>query len=266
MFWPLSGIYYLLPIKLLLLISILYVTISIINKIHKILSLLMLTFLSIMIFIPDSGFIKTNLHPKLISWNVARNTTTSEDILDFVNEHKAETFVFIEFDSEKRSEAKKNNLDKLLPKYDLHLLSGNMAILTKSGSEVAKLDSLTDSYNNFNILECDNILYAIVDIGSWPLYNRAKPFGMLKNLIAKYGVDIICGDFNTPYGSILFRDIFKNYNCGNTDMMNGRDTWPSCFPIVSLDHIFVSKKYKINSYMPITNCKTDHYPLEVNYK
>ena len=220
----------------------------------------------LIILTSDSGFIKNNLSPNLILWNVARDKTTSEDLVNFANRHKAEVYVFIEFDKKKRKEAKKPDLDILLPDYRIHRLSGNMTIIVRKGFEVNRIDSLNDSYNYFNIVESNGIKYAIVDIGSWPLYNRAKPFNLLYQLVLKYDIDIIAGDFNTPYNSIHFEEFLQKYNCGNTEFKYGRETWPSHFPLVSLDHILISTRFKINSYMPINNYETDHYPLQINYE
>lgn len=201
----------------------------------------------------------------MVLWNVARDKTTEKDLAEFVIKHESEVYIFIEFDKKKLREAEKLNFDKLLPNYILHRLSGNTAILTESEFELNRIDSLNDYYNYFNIVKSNQIVYAIVDIGSWPFYNRSKPFAMLYQLVKKYDVDIIAGDFNTPYNSVHFEEFFQNYNCGNTEMEYGRDTYPSCFPLVSLDHMLVSKKYNVISYKPEIDCLSDHYPLLLNY-
>lgn len=264
--WPVSGIFYLLPFRLLLLISITYIIISLKNKAHRITSIISFVLILLILLSSGSGFIENNLPPNLILWNVARDKTTDEDLAEFVMKHQAEVFIFIEFDKKKRSEAKKLDLDKLLPNYRLNRLSGNTAILTKNKLKVTRIDSLNDYYNYFNIVESDGIVYAIVDIGSWPLKNRAKPFEMLYKLVTKYNVDIIAGDFNTPYNSVHFGKFFENYICGNTELKYGRETFPSYIPLVALDHIIISTKFKIKNYMPIKSYGTDHYPLQLNYE
>ena len=129
--WPLSGIFYLLPLRLLLLISIAYVVFVLKNKIQRIVSIILFVLILLIILTSRSGFIENNLSPNLILWNVARDKTTSEDLVNFANRHKAEVYVFIEFDKKKMKEAQKLDLDKLLPDYGIHRLSGNMAILIK---------------------------------------------------------------------------------------------------------------------------------------
>jgi len=220
--WPLSGIFYLLPLRLLLLISIIYVVLVLKSKVHRIVSIILFILILLVILTSSSGFIENNLSPNFILWNTARDKTTSEDLANFVNRHKAEVYVFIEFDSKKRKEANKLDLDEMLHDYRIYRLSGNMAIIVGKGFEVNRIDSLNDSYNYFNIVESNGIKYAIVDIGSWPLYNRAKPFGLLYQLVSKYEVDIIAGDFNTPYNSIHFEEFLLNYNCGNTEIKHGQ--------------------------------------------
>ena len=251
---------------MLLLISIVYIVVALKNKIHSIVSAILFILIFLIILTSGSGFIENDLPPKLIVWNVARDNTTSEDITNFVTEQKADVFIFIEFDKKIKEEAKKLDMEELTQEYSLHLLSGNTAILVSKGFEVNRIDSLNDSYNYFNIVESNGIKYAIVDIGSWPLYNRAKPFNMLFQLAKKYDVDIIAGDFNTPYNSVHFDEFFQNYNCGNTEMRSGRETWPSYFPLVSLDQILVSKKFKIINYKPEVYCLSDHYPLFLNFE
>ena len=264
--WFLSGIYYLLPFKILLFISILYLSVSIKNKIHRILSILITILIVLILTLTGSGFIQSNQPAKLISWNIARDRTASEEIAGFVNRHESEIYIFIEFDKQKKKEAKKLNLNNLLPNYTIHRRSGNMAMMVKSEFEFTRLDSLNDRYNYFNIVEANGIKYAIVDIGSWPFKNRAKPFKMLDDLVLKYDVDIIAGDFNTPYNSVHFDALLQKYNCGNTDFRYHRETFPSCLPLVSLDNILISKRYLITKYQPEKNCLSDHFPLLLNYK
>lgn len=264
--WPLSGIFYLLPFRLLLLISIIYVISALKNKIHRIASITLFILILLITLASGSGFIENNLPPNLILWNAARNKTTSEDIADFVNQHEAEVYIFIEFDKKKKREATKFHLDKLLPDHRLHRLSGAMAVIVEEELEFTRIDSLNDGYNYFNIVEANGIKYAIVDIGSWPLYNRAKPFNMLYGLVSKYDVDIIAGDFNTPYNSIHFEKFFQDYNCGKTEFRYNRETFPSCLPLVSLDNILVSKRFKITNYQPEKTCVSDHYSLLLNYQ
>lgn len=250
----------------MLLISIIYVIFSLNNKVHRIASIISFVLILSILLSSGSGFIENDLPPKLILWNIARDKTTEEDLAEFVIKHQAEVFIFIEFDMKKRSEAKKLNLDNLLPNYRLNRLSGNTAIITKNELEVNRIDSLNDYYNFFNIVESDGIVYAIVDIGSWPLKNRAKPFEMLYKLVSKYNVDIIAGDFNTPYNSVHFGKFFENYICGNTEQKQGRETFPSYIPLVALDHILISTKFKIKNYIPIKSYGSDHYPLQLNYE
>jgi len=264
--WPLSGIYYLFPIRVLLFISIIYFFFAFKNKMHLIASVVFFILFFLITLTADSGFIENDLPPKLILWNVARDKTTSEDLTDFITQQKADVYIFIEFDKKKGSEAEKLDLNKLLSSYNLYRLRGNTAISVKKNFEVTRVDSLDDSNNYFNIVESNGIIYAVVDIGSWPFYNRAKPFNMLNQLLTKYDVDIIAGDFNTPFNSIHFEELFHNYNCGDTEMKYGRETWPSFFPLVSLDHILVSKTFKIISYKPEKNCLSDHYPILLNYE
>ena len=264
--WPLSGIFYLLPFQLLLLISIIYVIFALKNKVHGIASIVLFALILLIILTSGSGFIKNDLPPNLVLWNVARDKTKSEDLTNFVAKQKADVYIFIEFDKKKKRDAKKLDFDQMVPNYNVQRLGGNTAILVKNKFKVIQIDSLNDSYNYFNIVESNGIKYAIVDIGSWPLYNRAKPFDLLHQLILKYDVDIIAGDFNTPYNSVHFEEFFQNYNCGNTEMKHGRETWPSCFPLVSLDNILVSTRFKIHSYKPFKGCDSDHLPLQVSYK
>ena len=264
--WPLSGIYYLLPLHILLALSIIYSFISIGNKLHRNLSILFIALILFILTFTDSGFIESKESAKLISWNIARDRTTSEEVAEFVNKHKAEIFIFIEFDKKSIKNAKKLDLNKLIPEYKIHRLSGNMAILVRDEFSFTRFDSLTDRYNYFNIVKANGIRYAVVDVGSWPLYNRAKPFDMLFDLVTEYKVDIIAGDFNTPYATIHFEKFLENYNCGKSEKPYGRTTWPSYFPFVSLDHILVSKKYKITKYQPEKICVSDHYPLLLSYE
>jgi len=258
--WPSSFIFYFTPFNLLLVISILFFVFAIFFKINRVAATIYLIFIISLLLFNRSGFIENDLEADLICWNVARQKTSSLDILKFVDKNPADSYVFIEYERG----ISKEGLPDLLNEYNFINLPGNKVIYTKIDShEIIK--SFSKGKNNFNIVRMGDKVYLIADVESWPFYNRKRPFEMLYSLLDEYDVDIICGDFNTPYDSVYFDKLREKFNCGITENIYGRSTWPTFFPFASIDHIFISKKYKIKSYDVIDNKLTDHFPLKINF-
>lgn len=260
--WPISGFYYVLPFKLLIILLALFFFISLITKSLRIFSVVIILFLGSIFITEETGFINSNQNIDLILWNVAREKTSSKNIADFVESYPAKNYVFIEYDANEDSNKNKGKIPSLIKDYHLFKIPGNISILSKYNN-FSIVDSIL-AYDKFWVVTINHINYLIVDIGSWPFYNRSKSFKIINNLLNKYDIDIICGDFNTPFDSIHYKSILVSYKCGIKENKYGRDTWPTFLPFTSIDHIFVANKYVIENYSIINITLTDHFPLQIS--
>jgi endonuclease/exonuclease/phosphatase family metal-dependent hydrolase len=80
---------------------------------------------------------------------------------------------------------------------------------------------------------------------------------------------ILCGDFNALPNSPVYRRITGNLNDAQRSFKERRPrgTWPVQFPILRIDHMFLSPDIKVHNVIvpknPLTRIASDHLPLVV---
>lgn len=79
---------------------------------------------------------------------------------------------------------------------------------------------------------------------------------------------ILCGDFNALPGSAAHRRMLHHLRDVHADALTpqrGRRTFPTRYPLASLDHMFLSEHIKVDHVevvrTPLTRIASDHYPL-----
>ena len=96
---------------------------------------------------------------------------------------------------------------------------------------------------------------------------REGKWHLLTQLIKEKQNTIILGDFNLPFESKYFKSIKQNFNHAFNEKGNGfRETWFWNFPLLSLDHIWVSKDLKILKTQKINTFKSDHSMIKTFIK
>ena len=80
----------------------------------------------------------------------------------------------------------------------------------------------------------------IVDIHSWPFYDRRKPIEeSFKRAGKEKGAAIVVGDFNTPLDSVWYNQIGKDWRNALEQRGDCIATWPRVAPVLSIDQIWV---------------------------
>ncbi len=114
---------------------------------------------------------------------------------------------------------------------------------------------------NFSTFKTD--FYA-VDVNSSLLVPRKEELVFLNSTIQSKKQSVILGDFNLPYESKFFKHVKTLFNHAFTEKGNGfRETWFWNLPLLSLDHIWVSKDLKIVKAEIINTWKSDHSMVKV---
>ncbi|HEY3377042.1 MAG TPA: endonuclease/exonuclease/phosphatase family protein [Armatimonadota bacterium] len=73
---------------------------------------------------------------------------------------------------------------------------------------------------------------------------------------------LIAGDFNTPPRGIIYRQLTQHYVDAFSAAGFGTGyTYPARFPIMQIDHLFVSNTIGIRCCTPITATASDHLPV-----
>jgi endonuclease/exonuclease/phosphatase family metal-dependent hydrolase len=83
---------------------------------------------------------------------------------------------------------------------------------------------------------------------------------------------VLCGDFNARPGSRVHRRVqqrLRDVHAG-LQMRRQRRTFPTRYPVVSLDHVFLSAEFEVCHVevvrTPLTRVASDHYPLLVELR
>ncbi|RIK78071.1 hypothetical protein DCC62_08420 [candidate division KSB1 bacterium] len=187
---------------------------------------------------------------KLFFWNAANNRRAGE-ITDYVQNFNADIIGFVEAGIGKKKVVTWQNV---FPNYEVHVLPGDMALLTKGKILSTESGSLSKR-GRFNLLKValeGRFFYVLlVDIDGDPLRSRAPAFEQLAEMIRFYAHEnlIVMGDFNTPLDSILFEP-FRQYlaHAFESAGMGFSPSWPVPLPVLVIDHIWVSKK------LTVVNC------------
>jgi hypothetical protein len=166
-------------------------------------------------------------------------------------------------------ESEKNNIQELQSKYpnyyfyksvrEIYIFSKN-PILIKS-EESSKYNS---TVINFKTNEMN---FFAVDVTGSQDVPRTWELGFVNKLITKSPNTIIIGDFNVPFESKNLKKIKTNFNHAFNEKGNGfRETWFWNIPLLSLDHIWVSKDLEILKTQKINTFKSDHCMLKTYIK
>lgn len=185
---------------------------------------------------------------KLFFWNAARNKKAGE-IADYVNRFNADVIGIVEAGT--KTKKARNLLKNAFPSYNVEILTGEMAFITR-GEILAKESGSLGRRGRFNLLKValngEQFHVLLVDIDGDPLRSRAPAFEPLAKMIRAYSQAnlIVMGDFNTPLDSFLF-DSFRQYltHAFESGGNGFAETWPMPLPVLAIDHIWVSKKIKV---------------------
>ena len=249
--------YYAFPIPIIIVI-ILVLSIFLKKKSRKynlvLVSVLLLIWLSRSFKIHFSNNIKeTDL--EIVFWNASRNNGFEEAFIE--NNEIPDILILVE--------SKKNNLNKLQLKYPdfyFYEMQREMYIFSKTQIQIDKTE--ISKYNttvlNFKIQEIN--FYAIDVTGSTDV-PRSWELEFVDKAITQTKSTVILGDFNVPFESKYLDNIKSNFNHAFNEKGNGfRETWFWNIPLLSLDHIWVSKDLKILKTEKTGTFKSDHSMLK----
>ena len=108
--------------------------------------------------------------------------------------------------------------------------------------------------------------YAVDISANVKFFRKPVPKDILFN-VKTDAETIILGDFNMPYESMYLKNFKKKYQHAFTEKGNGfRETWFWNIPLLSLDHIWVSKDLEILKVDKISTTKSDHSMLKMYLK
>lgn len=248
-----SLIFYMFPLPIIITI-ILALSVLLNKKIRKI-NLLIATLLLLIWMVRSfkinfSETIKDS-DLEIVFWNSSRK----RGFLDAFEENKGVPDVLV------LAEGNKNNMDALqrkYPNYHFYLSEKEIAIFSKT--PINNIEEKKDLYGTTVIrFKVHAIDFFAVDVTGSTDVPRKWSLDFINSDLKNKKNKIILGDFNTPFESKFLNDIKTDFNHAFSEKGNGfRETWFWNIPLLSLDHIWVSKDLKILKTQKIGTFKSDH--------
>jgi hypothetical protein len=137
----------------------------------------------------------------------------------------------------------KYKIEKELHDYKVEYLKSNMIVASKD--KIETLNSIQINQNlNLNHIRVGNQTYLLVDIYASPIHNKKDALNNVIEYANKNSIDVILGDFNTPFESIHFKKFKSKYTSLRTYQKGFSATWPFGIPLLELDQIWLKNEIK----------------------
>lgn len=159
------------------------------------------------------------------------------------------------------SEPKESNFKALqlkYPNYFFYKSEGEIEVFSKSPLLIIK-DVKSKFRTSVVHFKTKGIEFYAIDVMGSTDVPRSWELNFVNSVVKNIENTVVLGDFNLPYESLLFKDIKENYNHFFSKNGNGfRETWLWNLPILSLDHIWISKDLDIINSRKINTMQSDH--------
>lgn len=246
-----SLYFYTFPLPIIILIVLILSIFIKKRKYHLILAgILLLVWLgrSFRIHIADD-FKETDL--EVVFWNASHDRNFEEAFN--VNGGVPDVLVLVE-----HGEFQVKEFQQKYPNYNFYRSVRGISIFSKTPMKI--IYETTSKYqSNFINFETQGVNFYAVDVSASIDVPREWELGFVNTLIQETKNTVVLGDFNVPYESMYFDNIKANFNHAFTEKGNGfRETWFWNIPLLSLDHIWVSKDLEILKAEKKATFKSDH--------
>ena len=196
---------------------------------------------------------------EIVFWN-ASHERNLEDAFD-ISGNIPDVFVLVEHG--------KYSVDRLQLKYsDYYFYKSINGISIFSKLPIELIDDISSNYGtNIVKFETYNINFYAVDVSGSMDVPREWELTFVNEYVEQKTQTILLGDFNVPFESKFLDSIKNNFNHAFNEKGNGfRETWFWNIPLLSLDHIWVSKDLKVLKTKKIRTFKSDHNMLKTVIK
>lgn len=109
----------------------------------------------------------------------------------------------------------------------------------------------------------------IVDIHSWPFYDKGKPIKEIFDRAREESCpSMVVGDFNTPVDSAWFDPVKRDFQhallTAGSDTTMG--TWPRVYPVLSIDHMWMDTQFELLETRNLNLRGSDHRALLTRFR
>ena len=186
---------------------------------------------------------------RVVSWNAEHSKDALPQIIEHARGFDADILGITETESTHAEDAVRWR--SAFPGHTVATLPGYMLFITR-GEITGTLSGSLARRGRFNLVRVKfgerPAQVLVVEFDANPLRSRRPPFVELQRTIANLPNEpiILMGDFNTPRESIYYgrslNDLQNAFDIGGEGFA---ETWPVPLPLLSLDHIFVSKTLRV---------------------
>ncbi|MEZ4803652.1 MAG: endonuclease/exonuclease/phosphatase family protein [Gelidibacter sp.] len=203
----------------------------------------------------------------ILFWNVAENKPLPTDIItEKIDQYHPEIIALVEA---LPSQEDLNVLKKACPDYQFQKLYGTMLVGIKGSIDNVEFKAKTSVYKfNFIKATINGKLFKIMiaDVNAVPFFNKKFPLDFIHDFSQKHKVDVLLGDFNTPYESVFFENFKQDYYSFHPYSIGMTSTWPTKFPVIEIDQIWIGNKFQPIKMDKFCYKLSDHKMLLAKYK
>ena len=264
-FYVTGILFYAFPLPILILGDITIFALFFSNKIIRYSSLALLCLLVLLWFKNyhfNSNISKIKSKHSIVLWNIAKEKNKNLDFLKHkIKIEEPETLVFVEAFHNSRDST---YFSSQLKPYNVKCLAGSIVVASKHNIEFVKYVKEVSNFKFCHIkLHSKNkpIEIIIIDVYASPIHSRKDALQKIINYAEANNIDIIAGDFNTPYESVHFKMYATNYQSLRKFQNGFSSTWPFGLPLLELDQIWIKKSHTPIALKKFYNVDTDHAML-----
>lgn len=246
--YPISILFYAFPLILIICFGFAISFLFIKQKKYFfgiLISVFVLTFFWLNNYYFNNKYLKTGNEKNLIFWNVAKKPGLPLGIIiNNAKKHNPDIIALVEA----KDIGTKDSLVLIesLPEYEIKILKGNMLVAVKGDINSVEFKNKDYGYK-FNYVKAKingtqkSIL--ITDIYASPFTSKKTDIKIICDFAKNHSVDIIVGDFNTPFESVHFNQFKNNYSSFHSKSEGLTSTWPFGIPLLEIDQVWISKTY-----------------------
>ncbi len=193
---------------------------------------------------------------EIVFWNASRENGFNQAFK--LNEGLPDIMVLTEATSLNVETLKKQHPDAYFYKSDT-----DMVVYSKTPIEVQS-ETVSKYHTYMLFFKSLGINFCAVDVQGSTDVPRSWELGFVNENVKIKPKTVILGDFNIPYESKYLARLKQEFNHAFSEKGNGfKETWFWNLPLLSLDHIWVSKDLKILSAKKFYTFKSDHSMISV---
>jgi endonuclease/exonuclease/phosphatase (EEP) superfamily protein YafD len=181
---------------------------------------------------------------RVVLWNLSRPSVTDTSFVPLLQEAEAQIMLLAE--SGAATAVRQRFWQSHFPDYHVSLLPRQMTLLSRypiGNVRSTTVDVLTEVAEYDLVLPGGALSMVAVDVASAHCSRRRYSFERINAIVrSKHGPVLVVGDFNTPHTSLLFDELRRSFRHAFEESGRGLiTTWPSLFPVLALDHIWLSE-------------------------